>query len=318
VTKRPLLAVGALALGALCLLVLASYGRDIRAARDRVAERGAIAETPCGRIEYAAAGEGPPLLFIHGAGGGFDQGLAFGEPLARAGFRVIAMSRFGYLGTPLPEDASAAAQADAHACLLDALGIERAAVIGGSAGAPSALQFALRHPGRTTALVLIVPAAYVPRTDGARPLLEPRGTRFLFDTALRSDLLFWAAIRVAPRTLVRTILATPSEVVDAADAGERARVDAILWNILPVSSRRLGLLNDALVTSTLERYELERIAAPTLAISAADDLYGTFDAARYTAEQIRSARFIGYQTGGHLWVGHAQDVTTAIADFLRN
>jgi membrane protease YdiL (CAAX protease family) len=41
-----------------------------------------------------------------------------------------------YLGTPMPADASAAAQADAHVCLLDALGIAKAAVMGGSAGAP--------------------------------------------------------------------------------------------------------------------------------------------------------------------------------------
>ena len=80
---------------------------------------------------------------------------------------MIAVSRFGYLRTPLPEDASAAAQADAHACLLDALNIKRAAVLGTSAGGPSSLQFALRHPGRTAALVLLVPAAYAPRPNQA-------------------------------------------------------------------------------------------------------------------------------------------------------
>jgi len=53
----------------------------------------------------------------------------------------------GYLRTPMPADASAAAQADAHACLLDALGIRRAAVMGGSAGAPSALQMGTSPPG---------------------------------------------------------------------------------------------------------------------------------------------------------------------------
>ena len=42
---------------------------------------------------------------VHGAGGGFDQGLELGD-FARAGFRVIAVSRFGYLGTPLPADAA--------------------------------------------------------------------------------------------------------------------------------------------------------------------------------------------------------------------
>lgn len=316
--RRAIRASGALLIGALLALMAFHYGRDVRAARDRVAAGGRIAQTPCGPIEYATAGDGPPILFIHGAGGGYDQGLAFGEPLARAGFRVIAMSRFGYLGTPLPVDASAEAQADAHACLLDALNVARAAVVGGSAGAPSALQFALRHPHRTTALVLLVPAAYTPRADGARPLLEPRGTRLLFDTALRSDLLFWAATRIAPRTMVRAILATPPELVDAADSDEQARVAAVLRGILPVSPRRLGLLNDATVTSTLQRYDLEKIRAPTLAISVADDLFGTFDAARYTAEQIPNARFVSYRTGGHLFVGHADEVSTEIAGFLRD
>jgi pimeloyl-ACP methyl ester carboxylesterase len=64
---------------------------------------------------------------------------------------VIAMSRFGHLRTPMPADASALAQAEAHVCLLDALGIPRAAVMGGSAGAPSALQMAIRHPAPQTA-----------------------------------------------------------------------------------------------------------------------------------------------------------------------
>jgi pimeloyl-ACP methyl ester carboxylesterase len=89
-------------------------------------------QTSCGPIEYATAGNGPPVLVIHGAGGGFDQGLAFGADLAVAGFRVIAMSRFGYLRTPLLADASPAAQADAHASLLDALDVPRASIIGGS------------------------------------------------------------------------------------------------------------------------------------------------------------------------------------------
>ena len=87
----------------------------------RVASGSLMADTRCGPIEYASVGEGLPVLLVHGAGGGFDQGLDLGGPLSPHGFRVIAMSRFGYLRTPLPADASAAAQADAHAALLDAL-----------------------------------------------------------------------------------------------------------------------------------------------------------------------------------------------------
>lgn len=293
------------------------YQRDIQQARHRVSSGSQIAETACGPIEYAVTGDGPPVLVVHGAGGGFDQGLDFGASLVERGFRVIAMSRFGYLRTPLPADASPAAQADAHACLLDALGIKRVAVAGASAGAPSSMQFALRHPRRITALVLLVPAIYVPRPGGAPPVTTPRGTEFLIDMGLRSDFLFWAASRLARRAVIRAILATPPAAVENASPEEQARVQQVLDHILPITQRRLGLLNEAAVIPSLQRYELERINVPTLTISFADDLYGTYDGARYTAEQIRGARFVGYPSGGHLWVGHQHDVSDEIVRFLK-
>jgi 2-hydroxy-6-oxonona-2,4-dienedioate hydrolase len=293
-----------------------AYARAIASARERLVTGSTVVETACGAIEYAVVGEGAPVLVVHGAGGGFDQGLDVGHGLVERGFRVIAMSRFGYLRTPLAADASAAAQADAHACLLDALGISSAAVLGVSAGGPSALQLALRHPERTTALVLLVPAAYVPREAGPS-LTTPPGTRFLFDTALRLDFLFWAATRAAPRTMVRSILATPPELLDAADPDEQRRVALLLEHILPVSARRLGLLNDAVVTSSLQRYDLEQITAPTLVVTARDDLYGTYETGRYTAEQIANARFIGFADGGHMLVGRQREADDEIAAFLR-
>lgn len=306
----------ALGVATATVAIAIAYLRDIRHARERIATGSQIVNTACGPIEYAQRGSGAPVLMVHGAGGGFDQGLEFAAPLVEAGLRVIAVSRFGYLRTPLPADASAAAQADAHACLLDALGIDRAAVIGASAGAPSAMQFALRHPARCNALVLLVPAVYAPRADNAASVHTPPGTRLLFDTALRWDFLFWAAQRLAPTLVNRALLATPPAVIAAASTDERARVKRMQRNILPVSPRRLGLLNDAAITSTIPRYPLERIAAPTLAISVADDLFGTFDAARYTAGEIPNARFVGYDSGGHVWVGHEQDLIAEITGFL--
>ena len=304
-TTRALLAVGVLG-AALGGLLYSRYLHDIERARERIATGSRIADTPCGPIEYAVTGDGPPLLIVHGAGGGFDQGIDFGRSLAASGFRIIAMSRFGYLRTPLPNDASAAAQADAHACLLDALNIRRAAIIGASAGAPSSMQFALRHPGRITALVLLVPVGVC------------IGAVFLFETVLKSDFLFWAATSFARETMVRAIIATPPAVVANAGADEQARIDEVLAHTLPVSPRRLGLTNDARVIASLQRYELERIAVPTLAISLQDDLYGTFAGARYTVEHIPRARFIGYPSGGHLWVGHQKEVVAEIVTFLKS
>ncbi|MGA8515276.1 MAG: alpha/beta hydrolase, partial [Burkholderiaceae bacterium] len=63
-------------------------------------------------------------------------------------------------------------------------------------------------------------------------------------------------------------------------------------------------------------YALETIRSPTLIISAQDDGFGTYASAEYTASQIVGARFIGFEHGGHLWVGHDEEVQAAIVRFL--
>ena len=310
-----ILVISAMAVGA--VTIYRAYRHDIGAARLHANVGSRIAQTPCGPIEYAESGEGMPVLIVHGAGGGFDQGSYFAVPLTKKGFRAIAMSRFGYLRTPLPPDASAEAQARAHVCLLDALHIQHAAIVGASAGAPSSILFALQHPERTTALVLLVPATYVPRPPNQSPLRTPPGTQFLFNTILRSDFLFWVASHVAHRTVTRSILATPTDVVESASREEQERAAQVLESILPITPRRLGLLNDAAVTSTLSRYDLEHISVPTFVMSTEDDLYGTFDGARYTAEHVPGAKFLGFNRGGHLWVGHQEEVLSSIESFIR-
>jgi 2-hydroxy-6-oxonona-2,4-dienedioate hydrolase len=176
------------------------------------------------------------------------------------------------------------------------------------------MQFALRYPERCTALILLVPAAYVPRPGGAASMKSSVRAVYLVDAMLKSDFLFWTAIRLARPWMIDSILATPPGVVRRADAQER--VAQILDHILPISPRQQGLANDMAIVSTLSRYALEGIKAPTLIISFADDRFGTYDIARYTAEHIPRARFIGYGSGGHVWVGHQKDVTAEIASFL--
>jgi pimeloyl-ACP methyl ester carboxylesterase len=315
--RRKALLIAAAAIVGLGALTYVGYRPTLERARERVAAGSRIASSRCGPIEYAEMGAGPPVLVIHGAGGGFDQGIALGEGMARAGFRVIAPSRFGYLRSPLPADASAQAQADAFACLLDLLDVPSAAIMGVSAGGPSALQFALRFPERTRALVLLVPAVYAPPASGSVPARASRATMFLFDTALRSDFLFWATGKVARGAVIRGILGTPPELVARASPEDQARIQLVLDQILPVSERRQGLLNDAAVVSSLPRYELEKISAPTLAVSTADDGYHTFEGARYTADHVPRARFVGYPTGGHMLVGRDAEASKEITTFLK-
>jgi pimeloyl-ACP methyl ester carboxylesterase len=307
--------------GAASVLVFVRFERDIQQSRERIRFDSQIAETACGPIEYAVTGEGTVVLVVHGAGGGFDQALDYAEMPLQSGFRVIAPSRFGYLRSPLPADASPAAQADAYACLLDYLQVRTAAVVAASAGAPSAMQFALRYPDRTDALVLLNPAAYPSlieqRPEGAIPKQTSAAPEVLFDAALKSDFLFWAATRIAPQTMTSIMLATLPEDIQNASNDEQARAARVLEHLQPVSLRRPGLLNDAAITPFVPRYELERIIAPTLVVGIADDLYRTFDGARYTAEHVPDARFISYPTGGHIWVGHQNEIMSEIVGFLK-
>jgi 2-hydroxy-6-oxonona-2,4-dienedioate hydrolase len=181
--------------------VHARFKSDLALASASAAQGSELIDTRCGPIEVQQAGTGTPLLMIHGSGGGHDQGMAWARPLVRQGVRVIAVSRFGYLRTPRPADASPEAQADAHVCLLDALGIAKAAVMGVSAGGPSAMQTAIRHPDRVSALVLVVPIAYKPGTvaDSAPPVSDDKDALLL--RLLGSDFLFWTALRVARESL---------------------------------------------------------------------------------------------------------------------
>jgi pimeloyl-ACP methyl ester carboxylesterase len=305
-------------------LTYISYRRDLNRARFRISSGSHLVNTASGLIEYADLGEGPPVLVIHGAGGGFDQGLEIGRLLIERGFRVIAPSRFGYLRTPVPADASPMAQADAHAALLDVLKLDRVAVIGASAGGPSAMQFCLRHPERCSALVLLFPLAFAPGSpqqtrvsDRVRLAGKPsRLYTLVIKTTLHSNFLYWAATKLARNVLVMTVLGTPVEDFQTASGDDQARALEVMRNIQPISQREKGIWNDATVGPSLPRYDLESIHVPTLAVAAEDDLYGTYPGARYSADHIPGARFMGFQTGGHLLLGHWAEVSSAVSKFL--
>lgn len=311
---KPLLLLLLLLVVATTVWIGSRFHADVQAATARATQGSTVIATRCGPIEYqeaADAGEGPPLLMVHGSGGGHDQGMLFARSFTAQGIRVIAPSRFGYLGTPLPADASPQAQADAHACLLDALGIPRAAVLGASAGALSAMQMAIRHPDRVSALVLLVPLAWRPATATDTP--PSALAQKLLLSLIGSDFVYWSAMHLARDQLIARVLATPPALVAAASPAEQARVNAMIDSILPVSARADGLRNETKIASHLQPYALEAIRAPTLLISARDDGYGIHASAEYTASRIANARFIGFEQGGHLWVGHDDEVRREVA-----
>lgn len=298
--------------GAASVLVFLAYNHELSQARAGATRRAQIANSTAGPIEYAETGAGIPLLSIHGAGGGFDQGLANVADLVGDGFRVIAPSRFGYLGAPVPSDTSSAAQADAHAALLTELKVDKAIVVGVSAGARSAVQLALRHPERTAALVLIVPGTYAP---GSPVSIEGGRTSalVLWLVNIGADFAWWATEKIAPSILIRFI-GVPPQLFASSPQAEQDRVMQIVRSIEPLSRRFRGINIDS--NPDLNRLPLEKIAAPTLIISARDDLFNTLPAAEYAAGTIPNARLVVINTGGHLLVGHQREVRARVGDFL--
>jgi pimeloyl-ACP methyl ester carboxylesterase len=279
---------------------------------DRISHGSNMIDTAAGPIEYAEKGSGYPLLSIHGAGGGYDQGLSNVADLVGEGFRVIAPSRFGYLRTPIPSDTSPVAQADAHVALLDKLNVDKAIVVGVSAGAASALEFALRHPDKTSALILIVPGTYAPAS--AVRIEGSRGSAFAFWLVnAGADFFWWTTEKVAPSVLIRFI-GVPPELVAASPPAEQERVMTIVRSILPLSRRFAGINIDS--TPNLHPLPLERIAVPTLVMSARDDQFNTAPAAEYAAAHNPNAKLVIYDTGGHLLVGHETESKKLITDFI--
>ncbi len=312
-TRRSvLLGLGGLALGG------GGYGfaafREARAqAETRLLGQSTVFDSSAGALEYALAGDGPPVLMIHGTGGGFDQGLLFGATLRELGFRILAPSRFGYLRSAFPDDASPAHQGDVLVELLDHLGIDRLPVIGGSAGALTAAEFALRHPDRCSHLGLLVPAANLTDRD---PVEFTVVQRLAVNAVLGSDAWFWALSQLAPGQMIRTLLATDPALLDQVDAEERLRAETILEQIFPISRKVNGLRNDGFWAGTPTTTDHTRIAVPTLILSCEDDLFGTAATARQLAARIPGARLILYPIGGHLWLGHDDDVADAITAFV--
>ncbi|HEU4384483.1 MAG TPA: alpha/beta hydrolase [Anaeromyxobacteraceae bacterium] len=296
-------------------LAYRAYRSDMTAIRARLEAGSQVAATRCGPVEYAIRGEGPPVVVVHATGGSYDQGLLIGRVFVGDGYRVIAPSRFGHLRTPQAADATAEGQADMLACLMDALRVERAPVLGMSAGGPVALQLALRHAERVTAMVLLSTAAYIPPSSGVvRRLPAPD---IVYRTLFSSDFLFWGVVRVAGPALAASFGATP-ELQARIPPEEKAFLAAMIEGMLPIRMHTAGLANDAALAdrSFVTPYPTERIGAPVLVVQAQDDTAAVPAGGVYLAEHIPGAKLVLYPDGGHALLGHHAEIKAEVRAFL--
>jgi pimeloyl-ACP methyl ester carboxylesterase len=288
---------------------MGGYRRDIEAARRRLADRECrvFRDPRFGDIEYTEWGDGPPMILSHPLLGGFDAGTGLAETYIGGGRRFVAPSRFGYLGSSLPPGATPADQADAYASLLDSLGTDRVAVFGYSGGGPSAIQFALRHAERTTALILM--ASALPGKAGAPP--KPVAQAFF-----GSNRLFWILKSYAPSLFAR-ILGMPKGFRPTPE--ERRRIEQIAESFFPIRPRKRGVLFDLYVSNPdVQTYPLEEISVRTLIINARDDGLSAYENALRASGRVRRAKLVAVDRGGHLLLGSETRIREEIAAFARS
>ena len=278
-----------------------SWSDKLMAALD---ERATVIQTARGNVQLARAGRGPPVLAIHGGPGGFDQGLAWCRHLQNGGCEVLAPSRPGYLRTPLQSGLSPENQADFYAATLDALHIQRAAVLGFSGGGPSAVYFAARHPDRTTALCL----------DAAilLPFATPIGK--LRQATFESSLVVWLSYQLITRKPELMTSFMINGVSVGLTHGQRRRaVDWIIsdpsrlrsvqdqWvSIAPRKYRRSGWTNDQANEARLDPLPFADVVAPTLIAHGANEAIVPLEHATNAAEKIAGAELILVEEGHHL------------------
>lgn len=273
-----------------------------------------IATTRFGPVEYGTHSTGTvterehdrTVLVSHGIFHGCDGGLLEVEDLV-TDRPVLAPSRFGYLGSALPDDATVADQADAMVELLDHLELTTVDVIGVSAGTGAAVQLALRHPGRVGHLII---------SSGNWPGSPTAQGPPLWAKMFYTDVAMWLARTVAPSTFARLIGVPPGfptsedEAVMIAETGD---------SIFPIKPRRGGALFDAYVANPdIERYRLEDITVPTLIIHARDDPLASFEAAEAAAHRMRNAVLLALDSGGHLQLGQGEPVRERVEQFLQS
>lgn len=263
-------------------------------------------DTTRGRIEAAFLGDsGPALVLIHGTPGSYRQLLPLAHDLAGE-FRVILPSRPGYGRTPITTGRSPAEQAAAYAALLDACGIDEAAIVGVSGGGPSAAAFAAHFPQRTSALVMVcaMAAHLFPFPPKMRVALKvPR----LWETV-------GAAGRVAARRQLRTADLDARIRKDLTEAELRSLdTDPLMRDRLVEFARShadapapwVGFRNDVSNVEAAGRSGAEdygKVAAPTLVLAGDSDTVVEMNQAEFWARALPGAQFHVVKGGGHAFL----------------
>lgn len=247
-----------------------------------------------GQMSYVDRGQGVPILSVHGIFGGYDQAYDAVSDFSDS-YRIIAPSRFGYLGSDVKGGGTPAEQADAFVELLDALRIDKIYVLGASAGGTVAIRFALDHPERTKGLILYCSAP--PLAEKPDDYLKYQGPPAFLCHDYPMFLLspfFEPVMGMAPSTI---------------------------YTMLPISERREGVDIDASITNpdlakSFDDYPIENLQVPTIIFHAKDDKIVPFGDMEKAVPRFPNCTFVPFETGGHLMKGNSSAIHAHLTTFM--
>jgi pimeloyl-ACP methyl ester carboxylesterase len=257
-------------------------------------------------IHYEISGEGPTVVFLHGLMGSIDRSRAVGEGLdglAGRGFRLITYDARGHGASGFTEN-EADYTWEAHARdmlgLLDHLGIESAAIGGGSMGAGVSYTLALAHPGRVEKLMLL---ALPPLGEGFEPAKQMFGGFAQLIEGLGLEKAVDVVMQLPEYTKMRE-----------RDPDEFERLREWLLRLQPrgITYAMRGLVNGPLLAH--ERFG--EIAVPTLITAHPDDLLHPIASGERAHAAIPGSRLMVAPSLLY-YRDHRDELLDAVAAFLR-
>ncbi|MBF0672531.1 MAG: alpha/beta fold hydrolase [Salinibacterium sp.] len=262
-------------------------------------------ETPSGKIHYIEAGEGHPVLLLHGSGPGATGWSNYApniEYLAKH-FRVIApdMPGWGESDTVTVDKRN---HVQTALEILDALGIEKAAFVGNSMGGMTSTRFATTHPDRISHLITMGPGSGTPGMFGPAGLTE--GLRILQatyrDPSIEGMRKLVGIMTFDPAFATEELIKQRSEIASSRPDHLKNFVD--------------GLGNDR-ARHTLEPGKIAGIKVPALLIHGRDDRVVHFEHSLRLHSLIPNSRLLLINRCGH-WaqLEHAAEFNRVVAGFI--
>ncbi|WP_264005141.1 alpha/beta fold hydrolase [Mycolicibacterium sphagni] len=261
-------------------------------------------------MHYHEAGDGPPLLLLHGSGPGVSawSNFAANLPAFAQTFRTLCPDMPGFgASAPVPwTNAYSRVAADAVRSFLDELDIDCIDIVGNSMGGNVAAEFALAHPHRVRRLVLMGPGglavnAFSPAvSEGARRLFE-----FLAAPS-RERMVAWVETMVSDRSMIT------DELIDERMA------NAMRPNVVATTAEIFATFdNPALNTLPPLWARAGDIHHSTLLIWGRDDRMLPYEGGLFPFRRLPKAELHVFSDCGH-WaqVERKQDFERIVTEFL--